>query len=1008
MKNILSIFFLTFVSLTALAQPSGPALRSTNGVGAGTTFYGNLTNNATQYQRGSMIFGPSNQPQLTIDGALGNIDAGNGDFLHWDGSFQLNAGGFRTLFPSGFYFAYPVTVDTSMTVNQGQTNNGLVRFNDAMVRPLTSSPNIDFTTPGNRFTTNQTFTSTLLSAQQANIDYYTVVVINSSTNNAITNNLPISFKGIGPSNGLVSSIVIPASTRYELHLKSDGDTNWESLEFGANNAALVKLANGDASGLIGVKEAGRTPSSQIGNFLTDWYSEKTGLYSISGGQDTNNMIGSSMAFIGNTMAIYYGSYDAGATGRIFKAFGNVLNGFTFGGIALDIGSAGQWDSANVSAGRIFQDSGTNYLYYFGGTNHGFETPPTSIGVATSTDGTNFTRYSGNPILTPGPGAYDAQQLFTFCVIKKGAIYYGFYNAADNVDGTETVNMATAPSPLGPWTKYSGNPVFKGIQGGGARSIASDPAVFALRYGGYGMIIWNREGVLNNDQLMSAVSVDLTNWTNPTYLTNNGARIQGYGPSFIDDNGPEFMAQNQAGSAVNLYRPVPPPDLIYGWRTNLFTGSNYFSGAGYYTGSNGFSGPINLAGAQFRQGFASTSLSKVRWSLPQALLSRSADWTATPEAAGAWQVTFQVITNTAVTNITYTPGFNFFLINSNAPESTLIIPASSTEWVEWRTDSQTNISAYVMHTDFNTTNLSVTGLTLNGTTTNAGLYWVGGVINTNFSSGNWRIFSNAVETMGTTNNSTPKITIDGTLGVQTNSGKLEISSGATLIQLTNGSGGFGVAASTTPGSLNITNSITSTNAAQANTRLLLNGAQTGASGMVIDYTTNNTSKFSVDTAGFMTANKIYGKASGGVDSLGDGILEVSPTTTGPGNHVGVTIWSTWYLTWGANTAWIQSPSTGNLRMGTNVTVLGTITATNGVATVVMTASNNIPSTGWTNNLSPARNAQARLSGSATTVTVKNASGTAIDSYSLTGIATETLESGMAVTFTGGTSTGGTYR
>lgn len=46
------------------------------------------------------------------------------------------------------------------------------------------------------------------------------------------------------------------------------------------------------------------------------------------------------------------------------------------------------------------------------------------------------------------------------VVKWDGIYYLFYSANHYKDPDYAVGYATAPSPMGPWTKYSGNPIIR--------------------------------------------------------------------------------------------------------------------------------------------------------------------------------------------------------------------------------------------------------------------------------------------------------------------------------------------------------------------------------------------------------------------------------------------------------------------------------------------------------------------------------------------------------------------
>lgn len=74
------------------------------------------------------------------------------------------------------------------------------------------------------------------------------------------------------------------------------------------------------------------------------------------------------------------------------------------------------------------------------------------------------------------------------------------------------------------------------------------------------------------------------------------------------------------------------------------------------------------------------------------------------------------------------------------------------------------------TGINTTNQLYSGSTFYGINTNNGV-WTGGMITTNFQTGNWFYRSNAVETFGITNGAI-KVTVDGRTGGTTNTGNIE--------------------------------------------------------------------------------------------------------------------------------------------------------------------------------------------------------------------------------------------
>ncbi len=186
---------------------------------------------------------------------------------------------------------------------------------------------------------------------------------------------------------------------------------------------------------------------------------------------------------------------------------------------MDVGASGQWDSNYIRLDSVIWNAAESkwYLYYTG--NSGGSTWSDRIGLATSTDGFTFTKYSGNPIVTPTgseicvsqsmvlkdgsnwymgfcwresgntlPGiklasssdgitwtrtgttavtrgsTYDSTYIEWGQMYKMGTEYVLIYSSFDGTDWTE--NMAHSSSPTaGSWTKSAKNPIqVKGAPG----------------------------------------------------------------------------------------------------------------------------------------------------------------------------------------------------------------------------------------------------------------------------------------------------------------------------------------------------------------------------------------------------------------------------------------------------------------------------------------------------------------------------------------------------------------
>lgn len=117
-----------------------------------------------------------------------------------------------------------------------------------------------------------------------------------------------------------------------------------------------------------------------------------------------------------------------------------------------------WDNKQSGSPCILNENGTNWVFYWGATNlwGGVPTTPRfGIGVAYSTDGTNYTEYSGNPLIP-----YDGTNSYAPAVTKQGNTYVMLYNH-NSGSGPFGAFRATSSSLTGPWVNDAVNPVLRG-------------------------------------------------------------------------------------------------------------------------------------------------------------------------------------------------------------------------------------------------------------------------------------------------------------------------------------------------------------------------------------------------------------------------------------------------------------------------------------------------------------------------------------------------------------------
>ncbi|OGH89919.1 MAG: hypothetical protein A2537_02720, partial [Candidatus Magasanikbacteria bacterium RIFOXYD2_FULL_36_9] len=171
------------------------------------------------------------------------------------------------------------------------------------------------------------------------------------------------------------------------------------------------------------------------------------------------------------------------------------------------GLTGNFDKTWANRQYIVKDAGIYYMYYNGFEN-GYDGPG-KIGLATSTDGINWNRYSGNPILSPGSG-WENTSLYNSAVVKVGSIWYLLFEGKGSAtgDNTQIIGLATSTDGIN-WNRYANNPVIrKGFPTGS--NYAAAPNII---YNNGKFYIWIMgSDVRSKYFLVRGESTDAINWT----------------------------------------------------------------------------------------------------------------------------------------------------------------------------------------------------------------------------------------------------------------------------------------------------------------------------------------------------------------------------------------------------------------------------------------------------------------------------------------------------------------
>ncbi|MCP4555925.1 MAG: hypothetical protein GY836_10905, partial [Herbaspirillum sp.] len=198
-----------------------------------------------------------------------------------------------------------------------------------------------------------------------------------------------------------------------------------------------------------------------------------------------------------TDAIGYATSTDGITWTKYNDPSTTTNPYANSDPVLTPGSPGAWDEDAVGDPSVIKENGTYHMWFFG------EGPGYSerIGYASSTDGINWTKYAGNPVLSEGgTGAFDDSDVWGPMVINDPGNTYKMWYAGE--DSSENGSIGYATSQAGPgdelavsfatgglWHYDHSGPTWAGI-GGPAEALENFQGDLAVDFGTTGLWLYD--------------------------------------------------------------------------------------------------------------------------------------------------------------------------------------------------------------------------------------------------------------------------------------------------------------------------------------------------------------------------------------------------------------------------------------------------------------------------------------------------------------------------------------
>jgi len=167
------------------------------------------------------------------------------------------------------------------------------------------------------------------------------------------------------------------------------------------------------------------------------------------------------------------------------------------------GPPGSWDDSFVIQPQVIWHDSTFYMFYAGSNSYGV----TGVGLATSPDGIHFSKYEGNPILTPDGTGFDAFSAGGAIVLWQDSVWVMYYNGSETVrwGPGPYVGRATARNLTGPWIKDEEPVLASGRKGEWDADILWPHVVITLDDGNYRMYYTGAADFFSHDNYFTGMA-----------------------------------------------------------------------------------------------------------------------------------------------------------------------------------------------------------------------------------------------------------------------------------------------------------------------------------------------------------------------------------------------------------------------------------------------------------------------------------------------------------------------